>query len=307
MNKVSLNEMLDVLRCDILETKGPRDREYMISNIAAPDQINGESLDWVKHTNPHKQAMVEASKARIILCDPEVQYTQTMEMSGKVLIYVKNPKLAVAKVGNHFFAARYEAGYHPSAVIDNEVIIGENTHIGANCTIGKCRIGANCVIHSNAVIYDNVQIGNYVIIHAGAVIGTEGLGCEKAEDGTWIKFPHLGGVIIGDNVEIGANSYVSRGALSDTVIGNGTKINGICFIAHNVVIGENVLITGCVMICGSVRIHDGANVSPGATIREQVTIGEESHIGLGAVVTKNIPANQIWIGNPARYLRDCSR
>ena len=117
-----------------------------------------------------------------------------------------------------------------------------------------------------------------------------------------MKFPHFGGVIIGNNVEIGANCQIAKGALSDTIIGDGCKINGLCFIAHNCILGKNVWITGDTMLAGSVKIEDDVTIFSKVMVREQVRIGKSAIVGMGSVVTKNIPANEIWLGVPAKKI-----
>ena len=152
------------------------------------------------------------------------------------------------------------------------------------------------------VIYDNCEIGNDCLIHAGTVIGTDGLGCMREADGTLVKFPHLGGVRIGNNVEIGANCQIAKGVLSDTFIGDGCKINGLCFIAHNCILEENVWITGDTMLCGTVHVGKDATVFSNVIVRDQRHIGAGATIGMGAVVTKHVPDGETWLGNPARKL-----
>ena len=181
--------------------------------------------------------------------------------------------------------------------------IAKSVYIASNCSIGDCTIEEGTCIYPNVTIYDGVSIGKNVIIQAGAVIGTDGLGCERKENGELIKFAHLGKVIIEDNVEIGANCQIARGALSDTIIGKGTKINGLSFIAHNCVIGNNVLITGSSMLAGSVNVEDNVTIYSKVIVREQRKIGKGSIIGMGSVVTKNVPAGEIWIGNPAKKMK----
>jgi UDP-3-O-[3-hydroxymyristoyl] glucosamine N-acyltransferase len=300
MNEYSVHKIIETIKPYITEIKGEINIKTTVRYIKPFEQVDEYSLDWINSNKKEKQLMAHNSKAKVIICDNEVEYNDTLKNDGKVLLCVENPKLAVALLGTHLFSEKYPEFFHPSAVIDNAAEIGKNVFIGANCTIGKCIIGNNVTIHPNVVIYNNVTIGDNVLIHAGAVLGTDGLGCERLVDGTLVKFPHLGGVKIGNNVEIGANSYIAKGALSVTSVGDGTKINGLCFIAHNVIIGKNVLITGQVMIAGSVEIGDNVLLSPGVVIREQVKIGKAAHIGLGAVVTKNVPDNEVWTGIPAK-------
>ena len=208
----------------------------------------------------------------------------------------------MAEIATHFFIEKKAPGIHSSAVISQEALINPSVHIGAGCVIGNASIGANTVLMPNVVIYDDVTIGENCIIQAGAVIGTDGLGCVRDENGKLMKFPHLGGVIIGDNVEIGANCQIARGAFSDTIIENGCKINGLCFIAHNGHLEENVWITGDTMLCGSVHVKKNTTIFSNVIVREQRLIGEKATVGMGAVVTKNVPDGETWVGSPAHKL-----
>ena len=223
-------------------------------------------------------------------------------MPGKVLLVVKRPKMSLAKIGNHFFVEHPDAGIHSTAIIHPEAQIGSGVSIGPYSVIGRVIIGDGCIIDSHVCIYDDVVMGSHCTIKAGAVIGGAGFGFERDENGNKFRFPQIGGVRIGDDVEIGANTCVDRGALSDTVIGDHTKINNLCHIAHNNQIGKNVTITGCVNVSGSNVIDDNVWIAPNASIRGFVHLGEKCIVGMGAVVTKDVPAGETWVGNPAKKL-----
>jgi len=160
------------------------------------------------------------------------------------------------------------------------------------------------MIHPTAVVYPCVELGKNVRIGPYAVIGAPGFGFVRKPDGDWLRFPQLGKVIICDNVEIGAQTTIDRGALSDTVIGRDVKINESVHIAHNVQIGEHTVITANVNISGSSKIGANVWIAPGAILRDHSVVGDNALVGMGSVVTKPIPANEIWCGNPARKLSD---
>lgn len=295
--QINIDELVSFLGEEVVRIYGDIQGVY-IDNLADVEHVNETTLDWIKPNNPNKQTIVEKSPAHVILVDEEIKPVQ-----GKVLIVVKHPKMALAKVGNQFFVEKPEIGIHPTAIIHNEARIGNDVSIGAYCVIGRATIGDGCIIDSQVRIYDDVVIGQHCSIKAGAVIGGAGFGFERDENGNKFRFPQIGSVRIGDDVEIGSQTCIDRGALSDTIIGNHTKINNLCHIAHNNRIGRNVTITGCVNLSGGNIIEDNVWVAPNASLVGYVHIGENATIGMGAVVVKDIPANEVWVGNPAKKLK----
>ena len=300
--KTKVIKVVDIIKrfeADIIAVKG----EYSsitIDNVADPQHTNETTLDWINSTKQNKQEIAEETPAKVIIVPDGVEYTSTLQNASKVLIYVKKPRMMMAKIITEFFIEKPVCGIHPSAVVDKDAIVEPGASIGAGCVIGRAKIGAGTILMPNVVVYDDVTIGSNCIIQAGAVIGTDGLGCMREEDGTLVKFPHLGGVIIGSNVEIGANCQIAKGALSDTMIDDGCKINGLCFIAHNSHLENNVWITGDTMLCGSTHVDKNSVIFSNVIIREQSHIGSGVTIGMGSVVTKNIPDGETWYGSPAK-------
>jgi UDP-3-O-[3-hydroxymyristoyl] glucosamine N-acyltransferase len=217
----------------------------------------------------------------------------------KVLIKVDNPKLVFAKIANSILSRKQKYGFHSTSVIHPDAKIHRNCYIGPHAYIGRAVIGEGTIIYGNCYIYDNVSIGKRVIIDAGCVIGSEGFGFVRDEDGIPVRFPQIGGVLIEDDVEIGANSCIDRGALNNTIIHQGVKIDKLVHIAHNVEIGKYSFIISNSVIAGSSRIGDFCWISPTTTVINKVNIGNRSVIGIGSVVTKNVPDDQTWMGNPA--------
>lgn len=162
-------------------------------------------------------------------------------------------------------------------------------------------------IHATAVVNGCVTFRGTVTVGALSVLGEQGFGLEPDSTGRYLRIPHVGGVQIGDDVEIGALVAIARGTVDDTVIDDGVRIDDKVFIAHNAHIGKNTLVIAQAEISGSVHIGDGCTIGPGAVIREHVTIGDGTLIGLGAVVVKDVPAHVVVAGNPARILRDRDR
>lgn len=189
-----------------------------------------------------------------------------------------------------------------SSVGDGTVIL-DGVKIGRNVMIGK-----NCVIYPNSTIYDGVTIGDNCILHSGVVIGADGFGFVRGTDGKYKKFPQVGNVIIGNDVEIGANTCIDRGSLGDTIIGDGTKIDNLVQIAHNVSVGKNVVIAAQTGISGSTVIEDncviGGQVGIGdhATLRSGAVIGSQAGILPGKIVRPGV-----WWGTPVQPLDDLKR
>ena len=294
--KILMTEILSFLGDKVLFVDGEINDVY-IDNLAEVERVNETTLDWIKKSAQDKQLKVEKSPAKTLLVDESVD-----PVAGKVLIHVKNPKVALAEVGNRFFVAQPQRSIHSTAIIDPEAKIGNDVSIGAYSVIGKAVIGDGCVIDCNVRIYDDTVMGKGCVIKAGVVLGGAGFGYERGADGNKFRFPQIGQLIMGDYVDVGSNTTIDRGSLSNTVIGHHTKISSNCLIAHNNTIGCNVTITGCAMISGSNVIEDDVWIAPNSCIRGWVHIGKKATVGMGAVVVNNIPAGETWVGNPARKL-----
>lgn len=303
-DKIAIKDIVVFLGHEIIQIYGNY-KDCWIDNVASLDKVNKHTLDWINVIRTDKQAIADNSSAQCILVDKEVVYSEILQKKQKVLIVVDNPRKTFAKIANYFFVHQKRGDIHPSAIIDKMAIIDKSASIEAGCVIGKATIGKNSIIRANAVIGDGTIIGEDCLIQSGSVIGTDGLGCQREANGSLVKFPHLGGVIIGNMVEIGSNCQIARGALSDTVISDGCKINGLCFIAHNCFLGRNVWITGSSMLAGSTHVEENVTIYSKVIIREQCHIEKNAVIGMGAVITqKRIPAGEIWVGNPAKKHRD---
>lgn len=295
--KIFIKDILQFLGDTVLQVHGPIKNVY-IDNLVDVERVSETTLDWINPSKENKQMMAESSKAFVLLVDSTV-----LPIEGKTLIAVKNPKVALAEIGNHFFVEKNASGIHTTAIIHPDAKIGQDCYIGPYCVIGKSELGDRSFFDSHVRIYDGVIVGHDCVVKAGAVLGGAGFGYERDEEGNLFRFPQIGQLILGDYVEVGSNTCIDRGALADTIIGDYTKINNLCHIAHNNKIGKNVTITGCVNISGSNIIEDNVWIAPNASVKSWVHIGESAIVGMSAVVVKDIPAHETWVGNPAHKIR----
>jgi UDP-3-O-[3-hydroxymyristoyl] glucosamine N-acyltransferase len=257
-------------------------------------------------------AAAEESQAAAILVPNE------FASSKKVLIRVPNARVAMAKLLPIFFPPDHHIpGIHPSATIAPSAQIDPTCHVGPNCVIGArvrigarsvlmggnhlgrdCQLGEDVCLFPNVVIYPKCQVGHRVAIHAGSVIGSDGYGY-VFDTSFHRKMLQVGNVIIGDDVEIGANAAIDRGALGPTVIGQGTKIDNLVHVAHNVTIGRHCLIMGQVGFAGSTRLGDYCVIASQSGIAGHLTLGHQATVGAKSGVMRDIPDKGTVLGIPA--------
>lgn len=258
------------------------DESIVVEQVASLGDVAGKALMFASKPGINLQEkMNDEVPPSIVLTGVE-----SVIGSGRHLwVRVRNPRLAFSKIA---LKPQVTPRIHETVLIDPMAIIGARAEIGAFTKIGKCSIGNDAVIGSNVVIEDGCKIGDRVVIKSGAVIGGSGFGFEKDSDGIYHEFYHWGGVRIEDDVRIGANVCIDRGALTDTVIKSGAKIDNLVHIAHNCVVGKNAVLTACAELSGSVTLGDGVWVAPGATVINGVKIGEGAFLGIGSICTQDI-------------------
>ena len=239
------------------------------------------------------------------------------KLRGKSGIIVKNPKAAMYSLLKKLDQDHRKKGIsrqaiiaantplpksciiEPFAVIKENVKIGGGTYVGANCYIDEgVIIGRNCEIYPNTTIYKNTKIGNFVSINSNTVIGKQGFGYIKKK--RYERLRHIGGVIINDYVEIGSNVTIDRGTIGYTIIGNGTKIDNLVHIAHNVKIGENCMIMGQVGIAGSTKIGNNVVLCGQVGVSDHLEIGDKVIVYAKSAVFKSLASNTNYSGIPAR-------
>ena len=258
--------------------------EATIKEVRPIDHAVKESVSFCSKHGSEAIAIIKSTEASVVICHSDID-RDSLKKEPATFVLVDNPRKSFILVMTKLFQER-KAGISPLAYVEEGSAIDPSAYIGPFCYLGK-----------------SVTVGKNVIIQAGTVIGKEGFGFERNDDGTLIRFPHIGGVIIEDEVEIGANVCIDRGTLGNTVIGKGSKIDNLCHIAHNVQIGKHCMIIAQAMLAGSSQIGDYSTVAPCACVREKVKVGDNVLIGLGAIVTKDVDPGWIAFGTPAKPIR----
>jgi UDP-3-O-[3-hydroxymyristoyl] glucosamine N-acyltransferase len=212
-------------------------------------------------------------------------------------ILAENPYAYFARVSQLFNPVVLQAsGVHPSAVVSKSASLGKGVAIGAGCVVGDdVVIGEGSCLYPRVVLYPKCVIGKRVVVHAGVVIGADGFGIAR-DEGRWIKIPQIGAVRIGDDVEIGANTTIDRGALDDTLIEEGVKIDNQVQIGHNVRIGAHSAIAGCVGIAGSAVIGRHCTIGGAAMIHGHIAIADHVHVSAGTLISRSLEKAGTYTG-----------
>jgi UDP-3-O-[3-hydroxymyristoyl] glucosamine N-acyltransferase len=211
------------------------------------------------------------------------------QLTGLPRIVCDAPYAYFAKVSQLFNPVATQApGVHASAVVSEKAVLGKRVSIGAGCVVGEgVAIGDDSCLYPRVVVYPGCSLGRRVIVHAGAVIGADGFGIAR-EQGRWVKIPQIGAVRIGDDVEIGANTTIDRGALDDTVLEEGVKLDNLVQIAHNVRVGAHTAIAGCAGVAGSADIGRHCTIGGAAVILGHLRIVDHVHVSAGTLISRSI-------------------
>jgi len=272
--------------------------EARISRVSAFSNAGPDSIVFIEKAGSIADAI--ASGAGAIIAPLGTISTSTP------LLLSKHPKLAFAQAAR-LLTEKTEASIHPTAVVDRAAV-GKDTFIGAGCVLADdVVIGEACTIHPRVTIYSGTTIGNRVVVHSGVVLGADGFGYVRdGATGEYVQFPQQGTLVIEDDVEIGANTTIDRGALEETRIGRGTKIDNLVHIGHNVIVGRNVVIAAQTGVSGSTVIGDGAVIGGQVGMGDHASVGPGVIVGSGAGILPhkklNGPGEMFW-GVPAKPLK----
>ena len=281
------------------------DPDTLIRQVGSLERAGRGQIAFL--ASPKYRARLAETGASAVVLGAEAE-----TLSALPRIVCENPYAYFARVSQLFNpAVTQAAGVHPSASVAPTAKLGERVSIGPGCVIGDgVAIGADSCLYPGVVVYPGCRIGARAIVHSGAVIGADGFGIAE-EGGRWLKIPQIGAVSIGDDVEIGANTTIDRGALDDTVIGDGVKLDNQIQIGHNCRVGAHTAMAGCVAVAGSADIGSHCTIGAGALILGHLSICDRVHVSADTVISHSIrkpgtytgmfPAddNESWARNTA--------
>ena len=308
---MKLSDIADAVGAKI-ENASPAAEITAVAGIehAAPGELTFVS-------NPKYNAAARTTKASAVIVSENFPALSTGMLRSK------NPYLAWAKAIELFYQPpRYSPGIHPSAVIhswaklgknahvapyvviDQDVVVGDNAVLLAHVVLYRgVSIGHNFFAHAHAVVREFCQLGDNVLLQNGVVVGSDGFGFAKDDAGHWHKIVQSGNVVIESDAELQANSCIDRGAYEDTVVGEGTKIDNLVQIAHNVILGRACVLAAHTGLAGSITAGDGVQFGGKAGLADHLTIGPGAKSAAGAGVISDVPAGETWAGYPARSIR----
>lgn len=315
MKTYSIEEINQVLKGEIVG--------HTNTQITAPEQLEEAKATEISFIGNKKYEKFWATSSA---CVAVVNQDIAIEPGeNRAFIKVSNADLAMSQVLELFAPPMpvFTVNIHPTAVVDASATIGNHTKIGAGVYIGpnvkigenvliypnvtildECTIGNQTTIWSGTVIRERCHIGSHCIVHPNATIGADGFGFRPDPERGLVKIPQIGNVIIGNGVEIGANSCVDRGKFSSTIVGDGCKIDNLVQIGHNSKLGKFCIMAGNSGLAGSVTLGNGVIIGGSASIKDHTVIGDGAIVGAGSGVTGDIPAGKTMLGYPAVEARD---
>lgn len=292
------------------------------STVSSPEQLERAKCDQISFIGHKKyEKLWAASKAPVAVVNDTISIEPG---ENRAFIKVKDADLAMTKVLDLFAqdGPVFDTDIHPTAVVHATAKVGEGTRIGAGCYVGpnvvlgknvtlypnatvldECTVGDHTVLWSGVVVRERCHIGAHCILHPNATIGADGFGFRPCPQRGLVKIPQIGNVVIGNWVEIGANSCVDRGKFSSTIVGDGCKIDNLVQIGHNSVMGKFCIMAGNSGLAGSVTLGNGVIIGGSASIKDHSTLGDGVTVGAGSGVTGDIEAGKTYLGYPAQEAR----
>ncbi|MGP1629152.1 MAG: UDP-3-O-(3-hydroxymyristoyl)glucosamine N-acyltransferase [Giesbergeria sp.] len=262
------------------------DAQLCIERLAPLETAGPDALSFL--SNPRYQQQLSASRAACVIVAPAM--AELAKLRGPCIV-ADDPYICFARatqLWKRHIAPAQEAGIHPSAVVSSDAVVHSTAIVGPLCVVERgAQVGAGTVLHARVTLGEDCHIGARCIVHSGVVIGADGFGFAQ-ERGAWVKIEQLGAVRIGDDVEIGANTCIDRGALDDTVIEDGVKIDNLVQIGHNVHVGRNSAMAGCVGVAGSAKIGARCTFGGGAIVLGHLSVADDVHVSAATVVTHSL-------------------
>src|SRR5580700_6531374 len=309
---MKLADLAEKLSCRL---EGPPETE--IHGVAGIDQAIPGQITFL--SNKRYTPLVKTTRASAVLIEEGAPIDRDPSLHPLAALRTSNPYLSFAKALELFYQPpQYEPGVHPTAIIARTARVPEGAHIGPYCFIDEnvemgqnavlhsfvtiyqgAKIGDNFFAHAHAVVREHCRIGHRVILQPGAIIGGDGLGFAKQEDGTWYKMVQSGPAVLEDDVEVQANSCIDRATVGETRIGRGTKIDDLVLIGHASKLGANGMLCGHVGLAGSTRIEDNCILAGRVGTAGHLTVGEGTVITAQSGVPNDVPAHSMYSGYPA--------
>jgi len=292
---ITISDIISLIGTNNYQLKNPKNTKLLKFNPI--DSAKKGDITFCSYKGERGLNLILASQATLTICHSSLKSHLLNEKLNYV--FVENPRYWFILCMKKFLHSKCFEGIHSTAIVESKipksVNVGPFSHIEENVEIDR-----NTTILSNVHILKNTRIGKNCVIGSGSVLGSNGFGYERNRSGKIEMFPHIGGILIENDVEIGANVCIDRGTLKNTTIGKGTKIDNLVHIAHNARIGKNCSIVANSLVAGSCHLEDNVHVSMSVTIRDNVKIGKNAILGMGSVITKNVPPNVTVIGVPAK-------
>lgn len=282
------------------------DKSLVFSGFNTVFEAVVNQIAWIRPNGKDNEKLINETEASCVFCDQSTFDLYHGNLNSKLFVITDDPKkeyFKVLKNTRNLFFNKTISGIHPTAIVDENCQLGENVSIGAYSIIGACKIDDGTIIAEFVKIHDSVTIGKNAIIREHVTIGGEGFGYYRENDNHLEHIPHIGNVQIGNDVHIFPFANIDRGTLSATIIEDGSVIDHYVHVSHNSKVGKNTIICATSVLAGGSVIKDNCFIGVNTLLKEKCIIGNGVFTGLGAVVIKDIPDNEVWVGNPAKFLK----